>query len=52
MPSYKNIDSYLDQIQNDKIRVLGLSFEKHSDVTPGLKIPKAGMAISNHIKRI
>jgi hypothetical protein len=43
MPSYKNIDLYLDQIQKDKTPVLGLSVGKHQDVTPGLKIPKAGM---------
>lgn len=45
MPSYKNIDSYLDQIQKDKTPVLGLTVGKHSDVTPGVKIPKAGMSL-------
>ncbi|KAE8550992.1 hypothetical protein TMatcc_009067 [Talaromyces marneffei ATCC 18224] len=41
MPSYKNIDSYLDQIQKDKTPVLGLTVGKRQDVTPGVKIPKA-----------
>jgi hypothetical protein len=48
MPSYKNIDSYLDRIEKDKIPVLGLTVGKHSDVTPGVKIPKAGRSPFSH----
>ncbi|EED16917.1 phosphatidylethanolamine-binding protein, putative [Talaromyces stipitatus ATCC 10500] len=41
MPSYKNIDKYLDQIHKDKTLVLGLVVGSHQDVKPGVRIPKA-----------
>lgn len=51
MPPYKNINTYLDQIQNNKTPVLGLSLKSHAEVNPGVYIPKAGMyALSGELK--
>lgn len=43
MPSYKNIDKYLAEIKDDSSKLLGLSIGPHKNVSPGTKIPKAGI---------
>lgn len=43
MPSYKNIDKYLAEIKDDSSKLLGLSIGSHQNVSPGTKIPKAGI---------
>jgi hypothetical protein len=43
MPSYKNIDQYLAEIKDDSSKLLGLSIGSHQNVSPGTKIPKAGI---------